>query len=119
MGQRPACREPRRLVRRHVRRMNEAPARVEPDFIEQPRDRAPAGPGEAVFDLLRLLCRVNVNRTGRRERDHARQLLRRHGAQAVGRNADVRIAQPRNCALRSLEEFRKAVRIVEKPPLSG
>ena len=87
---RAARRERRDLALGHVRRVHDAPARVDVRLREQPLDRAHAAPREALLDLARLLGGVDVDRRARAAPGATiwPQLVRRHGAQAVRRDAE-------------------------------
>ena len=72
-----ARREPGDFAFRHVRRVNDAPARVDVRLRQQPLDRPHPAPREAVVDLARLLGGVDVDRRVRRRQSHdLAQLLR-------------------------------------------
>ena len=116
---RTARRERPGLALCHVRRVHEAPARVDAAAREQPFDRALAGPGDAFLDLARLLGDVDVHRRGRRRRgNHAIELFRRHRAQAVRRDADDRAVGPRGRRDR-LDEPRELVGRRDEATLRG
>ena len=48
----------------HVSRMHDAPPRGKRMGTQEPLDRPTSAPGEAIVDLLRLLCNVNMDRRG-------------------------------------------------------
>ena len=120
-GQRPATApergEPQRLLLGHVRRVDQAPARVDAE-VEEPFDRAAAELRDAFLDFLRLLGGVDVDRPGRRRIDHDAQRLRRHGAQRMRRDADARIGQTSDDLLRARDEFEEPLGVVDEAALS-
>ena len=61
---------------------------IEPHVVEQPFDRARAGPGHAVLHLARLLGGVDVDRAGGPMLDERAQLGRIDGAQRMRRDAE-------------------------------
>ena len=82
----------------HVGGVDQAPAPVDLGIGEQPFDRPRARPGDAVLDLLHLLGDMDVDRAAAGQRRNRAELLRRHGAQAVRRDADhraVELSKPR------------------------
>ena len=104
----------------HVGGVDQAPARRRPAAWSSSHStgRAPR-PGEAVLDLLHLLGDVDVDRAVRPPAAAtAAQLVRRHGAQAVRRDADHGVRQRRDRCAAALEQPREAVDVVEEPPLA-
>jgi hypothetical protein len=79
----------------HVRRVDQAPARIDRRVIEQPFDRAQAAPLDAVVDFLGLLGDVDVDRCravdGFEAGDGVAQPFRRHCAQRMRRHAQPRV----------------------------
>ena len=88
-------------------------------MVEQPFDRPRARPGEAVLDLLHLLGDVDVDRAIGAIAVTARQLVRRHGAQAVRRDADDALESDASTASRLVSSSRaKPFEIVDETPLA-
>ena len=106
------------LVRREMRGVNQAPARVDRRMIEQPFDRAPARPGNAILDLLHLFGDVDVDRALRHGREHLRERFGRHGAQAMRRGADDGIVEIPHALARGFDEPQIALDIVDEAALS-
>ena len=117
-GHRTRRRKPARLVFGHVRRVDQAPARIDVRIVEQPRDRRRLQRRDAVRDFLGLLRRMNVDRPAAMRRDGVAQRLRRHGAQRMRRDADARIGQRLHDLARARDQRRVAVRIVEEALLA-
>ncbi len=99
--------------------MYEAPSPVDGRMIEQPLDRPRARPSDAIVDFLHLLGRMDVKRTGRRKRRHARQFLGRHRPQTVRSDTQIGIGQLRNRFAACLEQFRKPIDVVQEAALAG
>ena len=78
----------------HVRRVDQAPAAVDPDMLEEPAHRPLAERRDAVLDLADLLGGMDMDRPLAGERDDIGEFGRRRRAQAVRRDADrfVRLA---------------------------
>ena len=81
-------------------RMDEAPALIDRRMFEQPLDRSPARPGQAILDFSDLFGGMDVDRAALSERNDRRQFVRRHGPQAVRRDADIGSGQAAQPALR-------------------
>ncbi len=78
-----------RFVGGHVRRVHDAPARIESGVREQPFDRPRAAPRHARGDFAELFRRVNVDRRlARNQGDDRGELVRRHRAQTVRRDSE-------------------------------
>src|SRR5215469_8255212 len=103
---------------RGVRRMHEAPLRPDRLCIEQPLDRPPPAPGQALLDLADLLRDVNVHDSVLAELHDRRELLRRHGTQTVGRHADARPAEWPHDTMAGLEKAGEARDIRHEAPLA-
>ena len=82
-----------RLLGHHVRRVDQAPARVDAGIVDEPRDRPLAQRGDAVLHLLHLLGGMDVHRALRVRGENFRERIRRDGAQRMRRDADARIGQ--------------------------
>src|SRR6516165_12734573 len=100
-----------------VRRVHEAPVCTYRLRIEQPLDRAPPAPRDALLDLADLFRDVNVHDTGLAELHDRRQLRRGHRTQAVRRNADARPGEWPHDAAAGLEEAREALDVRHEAPL--
>ena len=87
-GDRARARKVQRLAFIHVGRMDEAPFFIDAGMVEQPTHRTRAQGSDAVLHFLDLFGGVNVNGTVAGERHKFGQFARRHGAKAMGRNAD-------------------------------
>ena len=107
-----------RLRLRHVRRVDQAPAWIDVGVLKQPFDRTHAGEGERRLHLLHLLRGVDVDRAVGHRRNGGK-LLRRDGAQAVRRDADIRTFSLRHGGLARREELREAVEVGDEAPLAG
>ena len=77
------------LGRGGVGRMDQAPALIDRRMFEQPLDRPPARPGDAFLDFPGLFGGVDMDRPAFGQRHDGRQFVRRHGPQAVRRDADI------------------------------
>jgi hypothetical protein len=106
-----------RLSGSHVRRMHDAPLRVDPGVLQQPFDRARAAPGDAIVDFLVLFRGVDMDwcadELGARERDDLGELMRRDRSEAVRRHADDLTFLPRQLS----DQPQKAAGVVDKAPL--
>ncbi len=98
--------------------MDQAPAPVGPRLVQQPFDRPPAGPGQAVLQLAHLLGRVDMHRRIGGQPGHDRQFLRRHRAQGMRRDPDHGVRQAGASPARGLVQPREAVGIVDEPALA-
>src|SRR5918993_1075187 len=83
--------DPQNLLRIEMGGVDQAPAPIDRSVIEQPRDGSPAGPCDAILDLLHLLGDVDMDRPGPRMGHDLVQVLGRYRAQAVRRDAYHRI----------------------------
>ncbi len=111
--------ERRRLRIRHVRGVDQAPARVDIGVVEKPFHRALSEDRERGFDLLHLLRRVDMERrAARRECGEPFQLFRRDGAQAVRGHADIGAIESISRRAACGEEAGKAVAIAHEAPLT-
>ena len=123
MGHRPATapdlRQARALVGRHVRAVDQAPARVEAHVVQQPLHGARAGPGDAVVHLARLLGGVDVDGAGGPSLDERAQLGRIDGAQRMRRDAEGGARKPRDMAAAGLQQPREAIEIEQEARLPG
>ena len=79
-----------RLGRRQVRRMHQAPARVDRRVVQQPLDRPRIAQCEAILHLAELLGDVDVQRpVGQARVEHRAHGVRRNRAQRMQREADA------------------------------
>ena len=60
-GNRTGAGKPPRLVWRHVRAVDQAPARVHLEVVEQPLDGPRPRPSDALLHLKHLLCGMDVD----------------------------------------------------------
>ncbi len=114
---RQTVRQPIGLGIAQVRRVDQAPARIDIGVVQQPFDRATPTPGDAVIDFTQLLGNVNVNRAAGGEREDQGQFIRGHGSQAMWRDADDGIAEAFDCGATCLDELGVGIRRVDKAPL--
>ena len=77
-----------------------------------------AGPGEAVLDLLDLFGGVNVDGAAVSERQQCGQLIRRDGAQAVRRDAEIGASQRADRLAGVRQQSRKLIDITDEAPLA-
>ena len=122
VGHRPATaplsRQPARFVLGHVRRMHQAPARIDRGMIEQPFDRPRVAQRQAILHFADLLGDVDVDRAIARESasQHRAHRRFRHRAQRVQRDAD---AQGRRFErAQALEQAQIAVDVVAEAALA-
>ena len=109
----------RGLVRRHVRRVDQAPALVDRQLVEQAVDRAPARPGDAVLDLADLFGDVDVDRPVPRQRRAPRDLVRRRRrAGECGATPTTASGEAPRGRRGAIEEPGEAVRVVEEAALA-
>jgi len=102
-----------------VGRVHQAPARIRGLMLEQPLDRAAPAPGEALLDLAGLLGDVQVNDAAARELHDGGELRRRHRAQAVRRDADLRPGQAAHRHAALLEDAGEALGVADEAQLAG
>ena len=116
-GDGAGLRKARALVGRHVRAVDQAPARVDVHVVEQPLHGARAGPGDAVLHLARLLGGVDVDGAGGPSLDERAQLGGIDGAQRMRRDAEGGAGEPIDVAAARLQEPREAVEIEQEARL--
>ncbi len=123
IGHRPATApdfaKRRALIGRHVRAVDQTPARVDMHVVQQPLNGARAGPGHAVFHLARLLGGVDVDGAGGPLLDERTQLRSIDGAQRMRRDAEGRAFEPTDMALAGLQQAPEAVEVEQEACLPG
>ena len=102
----------------HVRRMDGAPAGIHRQRVQQIFDRAPAAPGDAVFDFRGLFGDVDVDWAAACERQDLADLFHRRGAERMGRYTDPGACSPLKMPPGALHQAGEAVDIVDEPPLT-
>ena len=73
--------------------MDQAPAIIDRRVVQQPLHGAGTRPGDTVFHFLHLLGDMDVDRPVAGDRHELCQLFRRHGAQAMRRDAEFGAGQ--------------------------
>jgi hypothetical protein len=104
---------------RHVRGMDQAPARIDGRMLEQPLHGALTAPGQAVIHLLGLLGDMDVHdrlgQHGMQACERGLQAVRRHGAQRVRSQAQSGLLRPG----RGLQLLQQAEHIVRAANEAG
>ena len=97
-GHGSAASRARIFLGRHMRGMNQAPARIDGRMLEQPLHGALATPGQAVVHLLGLLGDMDVHRRlgqhGVQACERGLEAVRRHGAQRMRSQAQGCLLRP-------------------------
>ena len=106
------------LRRRRVRRVDQAPARIDRDRVVQELDRTLAVRGERILDLLHLLGDMDVHRPVRPALGDPRKVGEGDGAQRMRRDAELRIRKPGDRPRARLDEALEAVAVAEEPALA-
>ncbi len=96
--------EARTFVICHVRAVDETPARTERRMVEQPLDGPRPRPGNAFFDLPRLLRRMHVHGSGGKGLEQCGEFIRRHRPQRMRCDADLAARQPREVPGRTVHQ---------------
>ena len=110
--------EPPGLVGIEMRRVDEAPAASDRCVVEEPGDRTPARPGNAILDLLHLLGGMDVDGSLGGSLQHGAERVRCHRAEAVRGDADHSVVERRNGPSGALDETKIALDVADEAPLS-
>ena len=119
-GHGSAASRARIFLGRHMRGMNQAPARIDGRMLEQPLHGALTAPGQAVIDLLGLLGDMDVHRRlgqhGVQACERGLEAVRRHGAQRMRSQAQGCLLRPGH-GLQLLQQGEHVVRAANEAGL--
>src|SRR6516225_4087737 len=100
-----------------MRRVDHAPAPIEPHVVDEPRYRTRSQSRETFVNFAQLLGRMDVDRPWRHRFANAAKNFGRHRAQRMWGKADARMRQGRDDCAGAIEELQKSLRIVDAAPL--
>src|SRR4029453_7503753 len=108
-----------RLIRAHVRAMNETPPSIDGEVVQQPLHRRRGEACDGFFDLSRLFGGMDVNWTVRLRGDDSVQCAWCYCTQGMRRDPDLAMRQFCHDRPAALDNAKEPLRIVQEALLSA